>query len=204
MSWYTPAATLSARLKREQRGQEASTWLLFGHKLSYLRTLRDRFAGRSAAMIRVFCLPEPALGRRAERVLLLLAATLMEAMGVTVHVCGEDDYTAVEGFVLTPTGRVIVANWLRSGRVWHGDVIGCRKQRVCTGTFFGFGRAHSIIAAGTPIGRLRRLADYLHVDWGWLTTRAAQMSSAGIDGLVRPRSRLLSSAGIQHACEFLA
>jgi len=190
---------------REQRGQEAATWLLFSHKFNYLRTLRNRFGGATTtSMVRVFCIPDPALGPRSERVLLLLAAALMESMGVAVHVCGEPDYTDVEGFVLSPTGGVIVANWLRAGRVWHGDVVDSGAQVTRYREAIGFGVTRSLIAADTAAGRLRNLAEYTDVDWRWLTVRAAQIASAGVEGFVRPRSRLLGSAGIQAACEFLA
>jgi hypothetical protein len=95
----------------EQGGEEAAGWLLFEHKLEYLRDLRNRFADPNTRMVRVFCLPEPGLGPVAERVLLLLACALMEAMGVAVQVCDGPAYATVEGFVLTPNGGVIVANW---------------------------------------------------------------------------------------------
>jgi transcriptional regulator with XRE-family HTH domain len=191
---------------REQRGEEAAAWLLFAHKGDYLRALRGRFSDRPTVMDRVFCLPEATAvtGPRAERVLLLLAAALMEAMGVAVHACTDSDYSTVEGFVLTPDGTVIVANWLRDDRVWHADVIGGRRTVGSYRDAIGFGRAHSILSAVTPTGRLRRLADYLQVDWAWLTTRAAQMSASGVEDLVRPRSRLLSTSGIEIACRFLA
>lgn len=181
-------------------------WLLFDHKVDYLHTLRERFANRPQPMSRVFCLPETTAvaGPRAERVLLLLAAALMERMGVAVHVCAESDYSAVEGFVLTPGGTVIVANWLRAGRGWHADVIDSRPRVRSYRDALGFGQAHSIISAPTSAGRLRRLADYLQIDWAWLTTRAAQISAVGVGGLVRPRSRLLSTTGIDAACRFLA
>ncbi|MEV6929637.1 helix-turn-helix transcriptional regulator [Dactylosporangium sp. NPDC051485] len=189
---------------REQRGEEAAAWLLFEHKLDYLRRLRNRFADRNTPMARVFCLPEPVLGPTAERTLLLLAAALMEAMGVAVQVCGDLAYAAVEGFVLTPTGGVIVANWLRSGRGWHGDVISCSATASAYQDAIGFGRAHNIVAADDAAGRLQRLAEYLEIDWAWFTARAAQMYSAGVDGFVQPRSRLLSTAGMQIACKYLA
>ncbi|MGI5147213.1 helix-turn-helix domain-containing protein [Plantactinospora sp. CA-294935] len=191
---------------REQRGEEAATWLLFGHKIDYLRTLRARYKDRTGPMGRVFCLPEATAvtGPRAERVLLLLAAALMEAMGVAVHVCTEPDYSAVEGFVLTPDGTVIVANWLRADRVWHATVIAGRPAVGSYRDALRFGQAASIISADAPTDRLQRLADYLSLDWTWLTARAAQISAAGVTGLIRPRSRLLSHTGIETACRFLA
>jgi transcriptional regulator with XRE-family HTH domain len=191
---------------REQHGEEAAMWLLFDHKVDYLRTLERRFTSRQQPMGRVFCLPESTAlaDPPAERILLLLAAALMEATGVPVHVCADPDYAAVEGFVLTPDNTVLVANWLRTDRAWHADVI---DRRPAVGSYrdaLGFGRAYSVIAADTPHDRLRRLADYLHLDWAWLTTRAAQLSAVGVGGLVRPRSRLLSVTGIDAACRFLA
>jgi hypothetical protein len=191
---------------REQSGEEAAMWLLFDHKVDYLRTLRTRFPDRLQPMSRVFCLPEATAvaSPRAERVLLVLAAALMELMGVAVHVCAESEYSAVEGFVLTPDGTVILANWLRADRVWHAGVIDGKPMARSYQDVLGFGRAHSIISAATSAGRLERLADYLDIDWNWLTNRAAQLSAVGVGGLIRPRSRLLSTTGIDAACQFLA
>ena len=110
----------------------------------------------------------------------------------------------LEGFVLAPGGTVLLANWLRADRLWHADVLDGRSGARSYRDAIGFSRAHSVIAADTPAGRLQRLADYLGLDWAWLMTRAAQAAAAGVDGLVRPRSRLLSSGGIEVACRFLA
>jgi hypothetical protein len=84
---------------REQRGDEACTWLLFSHKLAYLHATSQHFG--SAPMVRVFCIPESAVGDspRFERILLFLAVALMEASGVHVQVCTEHEYSDVEGFL---------------------------------------------------------------------------------------------------------
>jgi hypothetical protein len=90
---------------REQRGKEASTWLLSAHKLEYLRTTSGR---GSDAPSRVFCVPEAVVTQtsRAERTLLLLAVALMEAHGVTVHVTSDPSYGQVPGSVRSALGRV--------------------------------------------------------------------------------------------------
>ncbi|MGH8347229.1 MAG: hypothetical protein ACRES5_11795, partial [Pseudomonas sp.] len=95
---------------REQRGEEASTWLLWRHKVAYLQ----RTSSLGTPVARGFCLPEHTVDEspRHERVLLLLSAALMESFGIRVCVTPEPDYGDVEGFVLG--GSVIVANWIRT------------------------------------------------------------------------------------------
>ncbi|MGX7829785.1 hypothetical protein ACTG9Q_32340 [Actinokineospora sp. 24-640] len=60
-----------------------------------------------------------------------------------------------------------------------------------------------MIAGPTPPARLRALADYLDLDWAWLTRRCADLGDYGTAGLAQPRSRLLSTAGLDKACRFL-
>src|SRR5439155_20830814 len=66
---------------REQRGEEASTWLLFDHKHRYLHQT-TRLLG--PATVRAFCVPEHAVApsARHERILLFLAVALMESLGI--------------------------------------------------------------------------------------------------------------------------
>jgi hypothetical protein len=156
-------------------------------------------------MSRTFCLPSAQSETTVpDRILLMLAAALMEAEGVRVQVCVEPAYTAVEGFVLTPGYRVVVANWLRGEQAWHVDVMADRPAVSAHADVVGYGRTRSVIASVSPAGRLRRLADHLGLDWAWLCRRAAELGAAGVDGLVAPRSRLLSAKGVEVALRFLA
>lgn len=86
---------------REQRGEEASTWLLFAHKYAYLQAVTSRFTATDEQVIRAFCVPPEVVATSPvpERVLLLLAAALMESFGIRVEVCPDPEYTAVDGFV---------------------------------------------------------------------------------------------------------
>lgn len=188
---------------REQRGEEASTWLLFAHKYDYLRRVADRFDG--AGLARAFCIPADAVtdSPRFERALLLLAAALMESVGVRVDVCADPEYAAVEGFVLDPSRRAIVANWVGADGIWHVDVTDRRPLLREYADMTGHARAHSVTAAATAAGRLRRLADYLDLDWDWLTRRCAELGEYGMAGIAEPRSRLLSAAGVDQACRYL-
>lgn len=74
---------------REQRGEEASAWLLFAHKYAYLADTAAAFRATDGAPIRVFCVPSVAVDGSAqpERILLLLAVALMESFGIRVEVC---------------------------------------------------------------------------------------------------------------------
>ncbi|HET9118299.1 MAG TPA: hypothetical protein VFN75_09560, partial [Pseudonocardiaceae bacterium] len=112
---------------REQRGEEASTWLFFQHKLDYLRATSRRCASGSAS--RTFCVPELAVLDSAprERVLLLLAAALMESLGIRTQFCPDPALSQVDGFVLAPGSEAVIANWVRTEGRWYVDNTQCRS-----------------------------------------------------------------------------
>jgi hypothetical protein len=184
---------------REQRGEEACTWLLFAHKLAYLNAARRYFG--PAPMGRVFCVPERAVpdSPRFQRILLFLAVALMEACGVRVDVCTEKEYSDVEGFVLAPR-RALLATWVRTDSMWHVDTTVSRRVLTEFSEACGHAAAHSAIARPTSAGRLAAFADYLGFDFTWLSRRCGQLARQGYGDLVKPRSRLLAVAGVEAAC----
>jgi len=188
---------------REQSGAEASPWLLFDHKYAYLRATSDRFG--DATLARTFCVPQRVVAGSPlyERVLLLLAITLMEATGIRVRVCEDPGYSDVEGFVLGGPSQAIIANWVRGEGIWHVDT--ARRPSVLSDfrEASGYAGAHSVIDAPSPAGRLRAMAGYLGVDWLWLRGRCRQLADVGTAGLLRPRSRLISTAGVDLACAYI-
>lgn len=96
-----------------------------------------------------------------------------------------------------------VANWVRGEGIWHVDT--ARRPSVL-GDFreaAGYATAHCAIDAPAPHGRLRALAHYLGIDWAWLRHRCQQLAQAGAGGLLRPRSRHISTAGVDAACAYL-
>ena len=188
---------------REQRGEEASTWLLYRHKYQYLCQTWDRFGSVGSPLVRVFCIPEAAIRSsfRAELVVLLLAVALMESFGIHTHVVADAEFENFEGFVLVPGRQLIVANWMRGHGLWHVDTHSAVTPEVNDAA--GYGRHHSATAANDAAGRLALLAAYLDLDWPWLRRRCADLAAAGIGGLIRPRSRLLGTAGIDRACRFV-
>jgi hypothetical protein len=188
---------------REQTGGEACPWLLFEHKHAYLRATQDRFGQNSLS--RMFCVPHSAVASSApfERVLLLLAVALMEATGIHVKVCDDPAYSDVEGFVLSGHDTAIIANWVRGEGIWHVDT--ARRPSVLSDfrEASGHASAHSVIEAETPAGRLQALARYLDVDWAWIQDRCRTLARVGTAGLLRPRSRYISTAGVDTACSYL-
>jgi hypothetical protein len=48
------------------------------------------------------------------------------------------------------------------------------------------------------------LADYLSIPWGWLRNRCQELALVGVDGIVQPRSRLLSTDGLNTAIRYVA
>ncbi|MET7952229.1 helix-turn-helix transcriptional regulator [Micromonospora sp. NPDC005324] len=191
---------------REQYGEEASTWMLFRHKIAYLRSTSERFTTPTAPATRVFCIPETAVqsSPHAERVLLLLSAALMESLRVAVYVNPDPTYASVEGFVLTPHSQVILATWVRADGLWHVDALDRRTALRRYDDVARGGQAGSIAAGSRPERRLQTFADYLGLDWSWFRRRSAELAAVGVEGLVRPRSRLLTTDGINAACRYLA
>ncbi len=188
---------------REQRGEEASTWLLFAHKYQYLHATSGSDSERP---VRAFCVPPATVDSsgRAERILLLLAAALHESTGVTTVVCTEPEYTATPGFVLDRNHRALVANWVNTDRIWQVDVTDQRPTLREFDDAIRWARSRTVLPGGSPRDRLQELAGYLDLDWSWLVRRATELADSGIAGLCAPRSRLLSTAGLDRACAFLS
>jgi DNA-binding XRE family transcriptional regulator len=193
---------LPAFWTREQRGEEASAWLLFDHKYHYLRQTTQTLG---ASTIRAFCIPENAVREspRYERILLFLAIALMESLGIQAKVTTDPAYGNVEGFVIAPRKQAIIANWVRGDGIWHVDTT-TRTPIIREFTdVAGQVGAHSVIEAPTPADRLRALASYLGLEWSWLRSRCAALAEYGTDGLIQTRSRLVSARGLDSACAFV-
>jgi hypothetical protein len=190
---------------REQTGEEACAWLLFRHKYGYLKRISDQFAGSADPLIRGFCVPEAvvAVSARWERILLFLSVALMESLGIHVKICTDPEYASVDGFVLLPGKRAVIATWIRADDIWHVDSVNRSSLLRDFGDVTGHVTAHSVNEAAAPGLRLRSLADYLGLDWPWLWRRCADLAEYGCDGLVPPRSRLLSAEGLDAALRYV-
>lgn len=194
--------TLPAFWTREQRGEEASAWLIFDHKFPYLRETTKALGSTST---RAFCIPEEVVrsSPRYERILLFLAVALMESLGIHAQFTTDPAYEAVEGFVVAPDKEAVIANWVRGDGMWHVDVT-ARTSVVREFTIAARDvNADSITAAPTAAGRLRALAQYLELPWSWLIDRCGQLAQYGSSGLIQSRSRLVSAAGIDAACAYV-
>ena len=190
---------------REQSGEEAAAWLFFRHKHAYLAQIARRFAGPDR-LTRAFCIPEEAVksSETYERVLLFLSLALMELSGITVRVCTEPEYGDVDGFVLIPGQRAITANWVRSEAVWNVDTTDQRATVAEYADAFAHANAHTILSGEDPGLRLRALAGYLELDWSWLLVRCRELGALGLAGMIRPRSRLLTTNQVDAALCFVA
>jgi hypothetical protein len=141
---------------------------------------------------------------RYERILLFLAVALMESLGIHAQFTADPAYETVEGFVVSPNQEAVIANWVRGDGMWHVDVT-ARSSVVREFTIVARDiDADSITAAPTAAGRLRALAHYLDLPWPWLIHRCGQLARFGSSGLVQSRSRLVSAAGIDAACAYVA
>ncbi len=187
---------------REKHGEEASAWLLFAHKYTYLEQLHKRFP---EGMTRSFCVPESAVSTSttSERILMLLAAALMESFDIQCLVTSEPEYSTVDGFVLDSDRLAIVANWVGTEGLWFVDVTETRSAVREYTDANGYVRAHSTIAASTPPARLQALAAYLGLGWRSITRRCAELAEYGLAGIAEPRSRHLSLSGADRACRYL-
>ncbi|MCF1648885.1 helix-turn-helix domain-containing protein [Streptomyces indiaensis] len=193
---------LPAFWTREQRGEEASAWLIFDHKYPYLRETTKALGSTST---RAFCVPENVVrsSPRHERILLFLAVALMESLGIRAQFTADLAYEAVEGFVVAPDKEAVIANWVRGDGMWHVDVT-ARSSVVREFTIAARDvDADSLTAAPTAAGRLRALAQYLDLPWSWLIQRCGQLARYGSSGLIQSRSRLVSAAGIDAACAYV-
>ncbi|MFI1726420.1 multiprotein-bridging factor 1 family protein [Streptomyces sp. NPDC020489] len=188
---------------REQRGEEASAWLIFDHKYPYLRETTKALGSTST---RAFCVPEEVVrsSPRYERILLFLAVALMESLGIQAQFTSDPAYESVEGFVVAPDKEAVIANWVRGDGMWHVDVT-ARSSVVREFTIAARDvDADSLTAALTAAGRLRALAQYLDLPWSWLIQRCGQLARHGSSGLIQSRSRLVSPAGVDAACAYAA
>ncbi|MGY4966752.1 hypothetical protein [Streptomyces sp. 900105245] len=186
---------LPAFWTREQRGEEASAWLIFDHKYPYLRAT-TKLLGTGTT--RGFCVPEGVVNAspRYERILLFLAVALMESLGIEAQFLTDAAYEAVEGFVVAPQQQAIIANWVRGDGMWHVDVTGRSSIVREFSSAASDAAADSILSAPDPVTRLRALASYLDLPWAWLVRRCAEVGRRGSSGLIRSRSRLVSPAGM--------
>lgn len=194
---------LPAFWTREQRGEEASAWLIFDHKYPYLRETTKALGSTST---RAFCIPEEVVrsSPRYERILLFLAVALMESLGIHAQFTSDPAYESVEGFVVSPDKEAVIANWVRGDGMWHVDVT-ARSSVVREFTVAARDvDADSLTAAPTAAGRLRALAQYLDLPWSWLIQRCGQLARYGSSGLIQSRSRLVSASGIDAACAYVA
>ncbi|MER5991507.1 transcriptional regulator, XRE family protein [Streptomyces viridosporus] len=190
---------------REQTGEQAAAWLWFRHKDDYLKALSARYADGPVPLSRAFCIPETEVNRsdRYERILLLLAITLMELRGIRAAVLTKPEYSDVDGFALVPGKRAVVANWVRTEAIWAVDTITRRPVLREYHEALGEAENHSVMRGADPEARLRSLAGYLDIPWAWLVTRCRELSDCGTASIVRPRSRHLTVEALDDVFQFL-
>ena len=191
---------------REQRGQEACTWLFFTHKFLYLQKAFERSGvRRRSIMTRSFCIPETAREQSPpwERILLLLAVALMESLGIAVHVCTEPDLSNVDGIVISAGSSALVANWVRASNAWVTASTSDKSLLASYQDKIDFSIRGSVNAGDDSQQRLQSLCAYLGLSWHGLGIRCCQFKTSPPRGIYEPRSRLLSFAGLERALGFI-
>ncbi|MFJ3961406.1 hypothetical protein [Streptomyces sp. NPDC090036] len=189
---------------REQRGEEAATWLFFRHKYRYLERMAPRRPGGTSG--RGFCVPETAVASSPayERVLMFLAIALMESFGIRTWVTDDGGFAHTDGFALSHGRRAVIASWVRTEGASHLAVTARPGALRTFAEVTGHVSHHSATAAEKAGQRLAATAEYLNLDASWLGRRCAQLSAVGTERLARPRSRLLGLEGLEAACRFVA
>ena len=105
--------------------------------------------------------------------------------------------------MLTPNKQAIVANWMRADNLWLVDTTERPSVLGAHGNAFNDAAANSVVVGSTSTERLRSLADYLDLDFAWLARRCAELDHSGCRNLIQPRSRLLTSAGVDAALRYV-
>lgn len=189
---------------REQRGEEAATWLIFKHKHHYLRQMAP--TRPHSGVGRGFCIPRSEISASPayERVMLFLAIALMESYGVTTWLTDEADLQHIDGFVLVPGQRAAIATWVRAAPLPQTALARAPHDLRTFADVTGHAQAHTITAGQTSAQRLSATADYLDLDRAWLARRCRQLAAEGTAGLARPRSRHLDLAALNIACAYVA
>ncbi|WP_331726208.1 hypothetical protein [Streptomyces sp. NBC_00470] len=189
---------------REATGEECAPWLFFRHNHDFLRSIAERFPGPGSNLGRAFCVPEAAVhaSEPYERILLFLTVAMMEMHGSKVWLSAAPEYNEVEGFVLAQN-RAILASWIREASIWRVATTSARREISPYREAIEHARTNSIIDGPTPHVRLHTLADYLGLDWTWLTARCRALGEDGIASMLRPRSRLLTLSALDQTLRFV-
>jgi hypothetical protein len=187
---------------RDSRGEEAAGWLFFRHQH---RFVAEAVRHGQAPLGSAFCVPETAVKDSPpyERVLLFLAIAWMEMRGLTAWVCREQEYAGIDGHVLVPGQRAVVTNWLRTPDVWHVDTTDRKSRLRAYGQAVDHARTHSVTEGATTTARLRALADYLELDWPWLTRRCRELGAYGTVDMLRPHSRQITLDELDLVLDFV-
>jgi len=129
----------------------------------------------------------------------------MERFGIRVRVIPEQEYSEVDGVALVPGRRAVVANWVRApgGALWAAGSTSVRGDLRTYASAFADAQRADVLGGEDPESRLRSLAAYLGLDWGWLIPRCRSLGEYGVAGLVRPRSRLLTVEALDDTLVFL-
>lgn len=89
---------------------------------------------------------------------------------------------------------------LRAGDAVAGDP----PRRSTYRDIDGYLVSGSLIGQPTPARRLTTMASYLDVPWKWFRRRCEELALASVDDIAHPRSRLLSTRGLNTAVRYVA
>ncbi|MFD4830638.1 hypothetical protein ACFWPV_12410 [Streptomyces uncialis] len=96
-----------------------------------------------------------------------------------------------------------MATWVRTDAVWQTYTTSERSAVRQLEEPFRNAMSAGIITGPDPAGRLRAAAEYLALDWSWLLRRCEALGEAGVGGMVRPRSRLLTLSALDRVLRYV-
>ncbi|MGW6454331.1 hypothetical protein ACWF94_00110 [Streptomyces sp. NPDC055078] len=190
---------------QSRTGEEAAAWLLIRDRHRLLARLRDHTTLAPGHI--AFCVPETSVKKAPpyERVLLLLTMAMMEQHCMQVALCAEAEYADLDEVVVVPGERAVVANWLPRGDGICYAAVSDEPSRLALYTgAIDHAQAVSVIAAPDAATRMRRAAEYLDLDWQWLTDRCRDLAASGTAALIRPRSHRVDLGEAERAIGYLA
>lgn len=184
--------------------EHAAGWLFFAYWPDYFATLSERFRTGPAGPQRVVGISKTAVteAETHERILMFLMVALSEANSVPTWVCGDPGYSGTSAFALQPDEQVVIADWQGEDILWQTDALHTRGDLHAYADVLQRARDAALTPADSAAERLVALADYLELDWAWLTRRCRELAAYGLSGLLRPRSHRLSVAAVHRALAF--
>ncbi|MEU4193619.1 hypothetical protein AB0E69_17095 [Kribbella sp. NPDC026611] len=179
-------------------GEDVTSWLLWRHRFEYLRLSSRWFPGLRCD----FYVSNVSNSPLYERVLLLLAVALMEGFGIAATLNAESERSEAERTVSADESMVL--NRIGGCGLCCADASASRSCRGALCDVADPEHGPSSVTEQSSKRRLETIANHLDVPWPWFQQRCAELAVEGVDDVAHPRSRLLSTRGLNAAIRYVA